>query len=68
MSGSLLEKICNIFLHQQNNGPAVTKLSICTLSNRGIEYWLRSLETDETNQLGDVLGQQKKEGGLGTTG
>jgi hypothetical protein len=31
---------------------------------RVMRYWLRLLETDETNTLGDALGQQKgKEGG-----
>jgi hypothetical protein len=38
------------------------KLLVCTLGNRVIKYCLRSLETDETNPLGDVLRQQKKDG------
>jgi hypothetical protein len=34
---------------------AVMKLVVCTLSNRVIKYWLRSLETDEINPLEDEL-------------
>jgi hypothetical protein len=28
-----------------------------------MKYWLRLLETDETNPLGEALGQNKKGGG-----
>jgi hypothetical protein len=56
LPGENMEQVsAHDFLSQPNDGPAVMKLSVCTLSNRAINYWLRSWETDETNPLGDVL-------------